>query len=499
METNFVGREREIELLYELWASSQAHLMVLYGRRRVGKTTLLIEWIRRMKDRDPGFRIIFWVADRDNQNSHLRQFSRAVYRCADPQAPIPENFSYASWDDIWQRIANLSNNGRLAVVIDEFTYAMAANPTLASNLQNNWDHILKNSNVFLCISGSHLGMIQDEILSGTGPLYGRASKRVRLLPLPFGVTASFFPQYHAEERVRLYSAFGGIPQYWRYINPAREVTWNVQHQVLSAGGALEDEAIFLLQDAIKEPQNYVAILKAIANGKFKPADIESFTGIRATHTSQYLEKLMEMGIVERLYSITAPDNSRLGRHVIVDPFLRFYFRFAATRLSQIALGQNKQALAEFDRHWVDYIGTHTWEEICREWLLRASNLPDMLPVFPDRIGSIWASDVQIDIAGINTMTKELVLGECKWTKEREKANVLMELLESKTAKAIPAGKWKVYYLGFSKDGWNEHAQAYADLINQSLPEGQSKNASWQVAGIQLFSLADIDRDMIEWS
>src|SRR6266540_3231140 len=183
METNFVGRDEELSLLHELWESNQAHLMVLYGRRRVGKTTLLTEWMRRRKEMDPQFRIVFWVADRDNQESHLRQFSRIVYRFADPTAPIPEDFSYNTWDDVWLQLANLSKASRLAVIIDEFTYAMASNPVLASNLQNNWDHVLKDSNILMCISGSHLGMIQDEFLSGKGPLYGRASKKIKLMPL----------------------------------------------------------------------------------------------------------------------------------------------------------------------------------------------------------------------------------------------------------------------------------------------------------------------------
>ena len=497
--TNFVGRDLELLLMHELWESRQAHLMVLYGRRRVGKTTLLAEWMRRKKESDPQARIIFWVADRDNAESHLRQFSRAIYRCAYPSAPTPENFSYDHWDDIWQQLAHLSKEGRLAVIMDEFTYAMGANPALASNLQNNWDHVLKDSNIFLCLSGSHLGMIQDEVLSGKGALYGRATKKVKLQPLPFGLTASYFPDYSAEERVRLYSVFGGIPQYWRYVNPSEDVAWNVQRQVLSVGGALEDEAIFLLQESVKEPQNYISILKAIANGKFKPSEIEAYTGIRSTHTSQYLNNLMEMGIVNRLYPVTAPDNSRLGRHVITDPFLRFYYRFVASRLSQIASGQTQQALAEFHRHWVDFIGTHTWEEICREWVLRASNHPDILPVFPDRIGSVWTTEAQIDIVGINYMTKELVLGECKWTAEREKVSVLQALMESKTAKVIPSGKWRVYYLGFSKEGWNEHAIAYAALINQTLPVGEAKNAQWIVAGVHLLSLSDVDQDMMEWT
>lgn len=499
METKFIGRSSELTLLDRLWQSEKAQFLVLYGRRRVGKTRLLAEWISRKPVAQQPAKVIFWVADQDNQESHLRQFSRLIFETAYPGLPVPENFAFTNWDEIWNQLAEIARAGRVAVLIDEFSYVMESNPALASNLQRAWDSLLEKSDIFLCLSGSHLGMMERGILSGQAPLYGRATGILELKPLPFGMTARFFPNYSAEERVALYSVFGGIPHYWRQIETRHSVSWNVDTLVFSPGGIYRDEDIILLHDFVREPQNYVSILKAIASGYGTPKEIETATGIRNVHVGQYLSNLVDTGYVVRRTPVTASDKSRLGRYAISDPFLRFYFRFVASRLSQIALGQNMQASEELRRHWVDFIGAYTWEEICREWALRASNIPGALPLYPDQIDSAWTKEVQIDVVGVNFMKRHLILGECKWTGQREKASVLRELVESKAAKIIPPGAWQIFHLGFSKEGWNEHALSYAELINETKPEGGVGSNQWQVAGIKLLSLSDVNSDLEKWS
>ncbi len=499
MESKFIGRSNELALLDRLWESEKPQFLVLYGRRRVGKTRLLAEWIFRQTAVNPPAKVLFWVADQDNQESHLRQFSKAVFECAYPGSPIPENFSFDDWEAIWGQLAKLAKAERVAVFIDEFSYVMESNPALASNLQRAWDSVLEKSNIFLCLSGSHLGMMERGILSSQAPLYGRATRILELKPLPYGMTREFFPNYSTEERVALYSVFGGIPHYWQQIETKQSVSWNVDTLIFSQGGVYRNEDIILLHDFVREPQNYVSILKAIASGYGTPKEIESATGIRNVHVGQYLSNLVDTGYVIRRAPVTASGKSRFGRYAIADPFLRFYFRFVASRLSQIALGQNMQASEELRKHWVDFIGTYTWEEICREWVLRASNISGTLPLYPDQIDSAWTKVAQVDVVGVNFMKKHLILGECKWTNQREKASVLRELVESKTESIIPPGAWQVFFLGFSKEGWNEHASAYAVIINKTKPEGKAGVSQWQVIGMKLLSLTDIDTDLATWS
>ncbi len=487
---SFVGRTSEFNLLDELYASRKAEFLVLYGRRRVGKTRLLTEWITTRK-----IKPIFFVSEQDSKESLLRQFSQIVYRKAFPSLPIPDTFSLANWDQVWNQISELAKRERLVVFIDEFTYMMAADPTLASNLQRAWDAVLENANIFLCISGSHLGMMVRGILSGTAPLYGRTTAKMELKPLPFGITKSYFRSYSAPERVLLYAVFGGIPQYWRLIDQNKSVSDNIKRLLLSPGGNLKDEPRILLNDYISDPNNYIAILRAIANGYATPKEIESFTGIPNIHLSQYIANLASTGYVVKKLPATASPSSRAGRHVITDPFLRFYYRFIQSRLTQLEMGEIDQTLEELQKHMVDYIGMYTWEEICREWTIRASNR-GILPLYPDHVESDWGKDYQVDVVGINSMKKHLILGECKWIKERGKAVILQELVEKKAVRVVPpTGNWQVYFLGFSREGWNENAVEYA----RSIAQAPSAGANWQMQGIRLLTLDEVDADLHGWA
>jgi hypothetical protein len=486
----FVGRTPELNLLDELYASSKSEFLVLYGRRRVGKTRLLTEWLTTRK-----IKPIFFVSEQDSKVSLLRQFSQIVYKKAFPSLSIPDTFSFANWDQVWSQIGELAKQERLVVFIDEFTYMMAADPTLASNLQRAWDAVLENTNIFLCISGSHLGMMVRGILSGTAPLYGRTTAKMELKPLPFGITQSYFERYSAAERVMLYSVFGGIPHYWRLIDQKKSVSDNIKRLLLSPGGNLKDEPRLLLNDYISDPNNYIAILRAIANGYATPKEIENLTGIQNTHLSQYISNLANTGYVVKKLPVTAGPTSRAGRQVITDPFLRFYYRFIQSRLTQLEMGEIDQTMQELQKHMVDYIGAYTWEEICREWTIRASNRGD-LPLYPDHVESDWGKDYQVDVVGINTMKKHLVLGECKWLRERGKVAILQELVEKKAFRLVPtSGNWQVFFLGFSREGWNENAVEYARNIAQ-LPQ---PGANWQIQGMRLLSLDGVDADLHAWA
>jgi AAA+ ATPase superfamily predicted ATPase len=339
-------------------------------------------------------------------------------------------------------------------------------------------------------------MMMRNVLSYQAPLYGRATAQMHLPPLPFGLTRTFFPRYSAVDRVAIYAMFGGIPAYWERLDPDRSITENIKSQLLSANNLMQAEPRLLLQDFISEPHNYVAVLTAIANGARTPKEIASVTGLPNVQAPKYLSVLHEAGFVERRLSVTAAPTVRQGRHHITDPYLRYYFRFLAARQAQLALGIQDQALAEITRHMIDFIGTYTWEELCREWTLRASADKTILPFLPDQVGSAWNPAVQIDVAGINTMEKTLILGECKWTTAPVHSDVLSRLVEEKTQKIIPGGgPWRVFYLGFSRSGWTEGAQQYRHFIQRVRPGGQN----WQAAGMLLLDLKRVDQDLTRWA
>ncbi len=488
MDFEFIGRQHELRRFNDLWSRNSAQFLVLYGRRRVGKTALLVEWIRRSRNR-----ALYWVASPTSAAAQLRAFSQAIYNFSHPDTVAPEHFTYATWRQAFDEVALLAQVHRLALFIDEFTFLLEVNPGIAGELQNFWDHSLSHSNLFLCLSGSHLGMMKREFLSYQAPLYGRASSQIYLKPFFFGQTKLFFPKYSAVDRVAIYSIFGGIPAYWARIDQTKSVSHAIKTELLTANNLMQAEPRLLLQDFISEPHNYISILSAIANGAHTIKAISQESGLPNVNPPKYLGVLTDAGFVERRVPVTSTGISREGRYHITDPYLRFYYRFLAGRQEQLAFGIQEQGLAEITRHMIDFIGTYTWEEICREWVLRAG-AAGSLPYLPDKVGSAWNARAQVDVVGINSMEKTIILGECKWTMNPTDRKVMFELVEEKAALIIPAvGNWKVYFLGFSRSGWTSGAMLYQDEINKKPLSG----ANWVSTGMQLIDLERLDADMAE--
>ena len=485
----FKGRLREMKLLDDLWQATDAALLILYGRRRVGKTRLITEWVQQHQDR-----ALYWVAEPSSALDQLRSFSQTVFNYANPTAPAPPDFTYTSWHQAFQQVARLAESERLALFIDEFTYVLEIDPSVAGVVQNLWDHTLKQTQLFLTVCGSHLGMMRRHLLSYQAPLYGRATRQLHLQPISFGYTQDFFPNYRADERVAIYAIFGGVPAYWERIDPSLSISQNIRKQLLTPNNLMQSEPRLLLQDFIQDPHNYVSMLRAIALNNRTQKEISVRTGLAQGHVSKYLSVLRDAGFVARRVPITASESSRLGRYHIVDPYLRFYYRFLATRQAQLALGETDLALAEIRRHLLDFIGTHTWEELCREWTLRAG-VRGQISMAPDQVGSVWTRKAQVDVVGLNSMDKTIVLGECKWQNKSVGRRVLQDLID-KTGEIVPKqGRWQVYYLGFARQGWTDAAQAFAAAIRaQASPE----NANWQVMGMQLLDIATIDQDLHNW-
>ncbi len=347
--------------------------------------------------------------------------------------------------------------------------------------------------------------MKREFLNYQAPFYGRATAQIHLQPLPFGLTDGFFPKYSAIDRVAVYAMFGGVPAYWERIDPGKSISTNIKNQLLSPNNLMQSEPALLLHDFVSDLHNYAAILNAIGNNTRTPKEIATLTGLPASHIPKYLSVLVEAGFVERRVSITGnPTSSQSGRKHITDPYLRFYYLFLEARQSQLLLKIQDQALAEITRHMIDFtlaphevqwVGNHTWEELCREWTLRAG-AASQLPFIPDQVGSAWNRQIQVDVASLNHMEKTLILGECKWTLTEVERKGIAKLVEEKAARIIPGqGRWKVFFLGFSRSGWTQGALAYQKEINQHPVTG----ANWVSAGMWLSTLKEVDDDLDAWS
>ena len=411
----FVNRQKELQLLEERYSSNQAELFVLYGRRRVGKTELLTRFCQDKRH-------IFFVADLDVEPVLRAAFSAA----ANTELLGPEATSavYPSWQDIFLLLAHHAQTERLVVVLDEFTYLIDAHPPLASTLQRVWDSDLTHTRLMLILCGSYIGMMEEAVLGYRAPLYGRRTAQYLLDPLDFHDARDFFPTYDLADQVRAFAIFGGTPAYLRVVSASRPLLANVGQQVLTRGTFLYDEVRFLLQQELREPRNYFAVLEAIASGRTRLNEIKQATGLDGV--TAYLSTLQGLRLVERVVPVTEsqPHKSRRGLYRLRDPFFRFWFRFVHPNRTLLERGGSQVMLDGLVVPQVDSFTAPIFEEICCQFLWR-SGLAGGLPFLPLRIGGWWRANEEVDVVVVGQDGALLV--ECKWTKRPIGVDILRNL------------------------------------------------------------------------
>ena len=468
----FVDREKELSALNKVLKWNGAQFATLYGRRRVGKTALLLEWARRSQ-----VPYLYWVAARESSAMLLRSFSQAVYNHARPDQPADGMFTYPSWEMALREAANLGRTERVILILDEFPYAAQSEPALPSLLQNAWDHAFKPTQTVLVIAGSQISMMMD-LMAYHAPLYGRMTAQMAIQPLPFGALAQFFPRYPAAERMAVYAILGGIPAYLEKFSDRVPLGANVREQILTSPTIFQNEPLFLLQDEVRETANFLAILRAIGEGGHTLDDITKLSGVAKNHASAYLDRLQELYFVRRETPVTIPEGKRTtqGRYVLADAYLRFYFRFLAphrTLLEQGLINRLWEHIAEGLRA---FVGGTAFEEVSRTWTLQQA-VSGQLPFIPDAVGSHWAKDAQVDVVAINWQEKAILLGECKWGSDEVARSVIRELVE-KTPLVVPGNDWQVHYAFFARSGFTQAAIEEAATL-----------------GAQLIDLARLDQDL----
>lgn len=490
---SFVGRSRELEVMENLWQSTRAALLILYGRRRVGKTRLLTHWLQQHPREG-----LYWVAEPSSALSQLRSFSQALISFIDPEADVPPDFTFSTWELAFRQLSLYAQKKRVTVFIDEVTYVIDVDSEFVGVLQKVWDRWLSDSNLMLALAGSQMGLMRQHLLNYEAPLYGRATTQMQLPPLPYGSTKDYFPDYSAAERIILYAMWGGVPAYWERLDARLTILENLRRNILPAHAWMIDESRILLQDFITDLHNYVGILRAIADGQQAMSDISARTGLNSSKASFYLSVLRDTGFVVRDVPITQRGtDSRRGRYYVTDPYLRFFYCFMSAHQSKLALGQMDEMLNLIQQGLPAFIGNNTWQELCREWVLRASGA-GVLPVSVDEVGSEWAKNYTIDVVGIAEASTSLVLGDCYWEEEPVGVAAIETLLQ-KTSTIVPKGNklWSVYYLLFSASGWTEKARQQAESLVADSQAGRRKR--WQPVGIRLIDLDELDADLIEWS
>lgn len=454
----FVDRQQELAFLNNLLERQHpgpAQMALLYGRRRVGKTSLLLHW-----SAQAGIPATYWSAEKEPAALQRRKLYATLLNMPVNRAPI-----FESWADIWNAATELISEQKRILILDELPYAAEADPAMLSALQHAWDHHFKNSNLILVLCGSQVHTMET-LLSHQSPLFGRMTGQWHLQPLTFSSLREFLPDWSVEERVAAYAIVGGIPAYLEWLDPNRNLTQNIREVMLSPGSMFVAEPTFLLYDEVREPNIYLAVLKAIGQGAHTLNDISNASLIGKAHLSSYLTRLQELYLVERRLPATVPARglrkSRMGRYHLSDPYFRFYFRFLAPFHDTLTFDPDR-VLAQVKDGLRAFVGQTAFEHLSREWVIEQGR-KGKLPFEPEVVGSHWSASVQVDVVAINWHEKQILLGECKWGLDGIDRQIVRELIEQKMPKVmagLPDGgtDWRVHYAIFSRGGVTQAAVA----------------------------------------
>jgi uncharacterized protein len=471
----FVDRKKELAFLNDVLTRSHpgpAQLVLLYGRRRVGKSELLLHWAEQS-----GVKFVYWEAAKESatmQRAHL--FARLLGVSAG-SAPV-----FQSWVDLWEAAARVLGNDRQIIILDEAPYAADADPAFLSALQIAWDQHFQRSQIVIVLCGSHVRTMQT-LMSMQSPIFGRMTGQWHLQPLPFSSLAEFFPKWDADERVAAYAVAGGIPAYLNWLNPEADLENNIRYVILNPGGMFLAEPSFLLYDEVRELSHYLAVLKAIGKGAHSLDEISTQCFLPTTSANAYLATLQELRLVERRLPVTVPPRlrakSRSGRYHLSDPYFRFYFRFLAPHIDNPPV-KPEQVLIGVRANLRAFVGATAFEELARQWVLRQAE-SGQIPFQPEATGSHWNRKIQIDVVALNWQTHDILLGECKWGADRVDRQVVRELIGEKAPlvlKDLPEeGKgWNVHYALFGRQGFTPAARDEMRLVHGSLVDLNSIDA-----------------------
>lgn len=446
----FLGREKEILGLEKEYARDGG-FVVIYGRRRIGKTTLIKQFIKSKT-------AFYFLATKEVESQSMKRFAGVIARTTGNS--VMQKAAFSDWLDLFQAVADYKPGEKKVLVIDEFPYLVKVNDSFPSILQNAWDEILKDSNVMLILCGSLISMMKKHALSYESPLYGRRTAQMRIAPLPF-TTVYENQKLSFEEAAEQYSITGGVPKYMEFFSDGQPLYEQIKENVLSKNGFLYEEPNFLLTDEVQVPTNYFSIIKVIADGNHKLGTIAGILGLETSALTPYLKTLSELGFIEKQVPVTEKnaEKTRKGLYFISDNFLRFWFRYVYPYKGELELDNTQISLDELDKDFKEKFVAFAYEDICKEIFARLCS-DKAIDFTPSKIGSYWLNDksgnTQIDVMAVDTVNKRLFAGECKYHNQPIDADVYFELVKkvdnSSEIKSAFKG-YTVIYGVFSKSGF----------------------------------------------
>lgn len=466
----FIGREAELKFLQDKFDNENGQLVVLYGRRRVGKTETLREFCR-------GKQHVFYSCTQSTDKVQLSKFSKHILK---EDIPAKQYISeFADWESAFRSVLDFPfGDQKKLLIIDEFPYMCKGNKSIPSVLQNLWDAELKDKNVMIILCGSAMSFIEKELLAEKNPLYGRATGIYKMTEMGFYDAIKFFPNYSDKDKILAYSILGGIPHYLRQFNSKLSLAENIKRNILTKGSVLYSEVDFLLHQELRETPIYNSIIEAVALGNTKLNDISQKSLVEDTSkTSVYLKNLIELGIVEREFSVDSKSkekaNSNRGTYRLTDNFFRFWYAFGFTNFSQLEDGDVDGVYDYVIAPALHEFASFTFEDVCKEFI-KEKQKKNELPFRYSKMGrwtgkttvrdkdapkGVRMAETEIDILGIGKGSKEYLVGECKFKNTPFDYSEYLDIVTKLTPLKDTA---KFYYALFSESGFDSKVISEAD-------------------------------------
>lgn len=435
----FINRGKELGFLEGKYKDQRPQFVVLWGKRRVGKTELVKRFI---KDKPH----IYFLAESTHEKEQLKRFSALVGEFF--KEPLLLTRGFDTWEESFRYIKE--KNKRLVLAIDEFPYLIQSNSGIPSLFQKAWDEYWSKGNTYLILLGSSVGMMETEVLGYKSPLYGRRTGQWKIQPMSFSEITKFRQTKSFEDKMLHYSVAGGIPAYWLQFSGKKDFYHNLKDHVLKKGEMLYDEVEFLLREELREPRYYFSLLQAIAQGKRKLSEIMNATGISQPVANKYLGVLSDLGIVEREVPVTEakPLKSKKGLYRIKDEFFQFWFGYVFPRRGDIEMDRQDNVLQAIKQGIQHHLAL-TYEKIALSVLWENANL-----LFPfDKLGRWWDKNEEIDIVGFNKELNAILFVEVKWSEKQVGTNILNELKAKAEKVQWGNSKTSKHYALFSRKGY----------------------------------------------
>jgi len=446
----FVGRKHEIESLNKSYNKDSFQFPVIYGRRRVGKTTLINEFCRNKKT-------VYFVAVESTTKENLEILSTQILSALAPDAP---KNTFPSFREAIDYIFERAKTERIIFAIDEYPYLARSDKSASSVLQAAIDKYQADSKLFLILCGSSMSFMENQVLGYKSPLYGRRTAQYKMLPFDYIESAEMLFGFNKEEKIILYSATGGVPEYLSRIDNTLSLQENVRDLFFKPSGRLFEEPANLLKQELKIPETYNAIITAIAAGSSRLNEISTKVGIETSQCSKMLATLISLGIVRKEYPITEMKSKR-SIYLLDDWMFIFWYRFVLPDLSRITAGLGDVVCDEVFAEQLNSHTGHAFEECARQYMWRLAR-EKKLPVSFKKIGRWWGNNPrerrEEEIDFIAFSNAKAIFGECKWKNAQVDADVLNELIRK--SEMFP-GFTNISYMIFSKSGFTDEVKSRA--------------------------------------